>query len=44
MPNFLVLTERNSEPVRVAALYELHGTFEGDIFCRCKQQMNMFGH
>jgi len=37
LPNFLVLTEVNSERVRVATLDELHGAFECDIFCRCKQ-------
>jgi hypothetical protein len=44
LPNFFVLAEFDSECMRVAALDQLHGTFECHVVSRGKQQMNMLGH
>jgi hypothetical protein len=44
LPNFLLLPKLDPEPTRVTALNELHGAFEGNVFRRCQQQMQVLGH
>lgn len=43
LPDFSTSSDYAPKRMRVSAFYELDSMFEGDIFCRSKQEMNMLG-